>query len=115
MSESADIPVYVNDVRPWSKPPVGPFQEGTLACHLFVAEDTPEHRAELHTMAGKLKLRAGWFQRQPWPHYVLTEGARTRALALGAVAVSKQEANEIREAGKKARHAAKLEAEGVPA
>lgn len=117
VSESAEIPVYVNDVRPWSKAPVGPFQEGTPACHLFVAEDTPEHRAELHVMAGKLKLRAGWFQRQPWPHYLLTDGARKKAVALGAVAVSKEEANEIRAAGKKARRAAKLklEAEGVPA
>ena len=115
MSDSTEILVYVSDIRPWSKKPVGPFKEGTPACHLFVAQDTPEQRAALHRMAGELNLRTGWFQRRPWPHYLLTEGARRKAVAAGAVSVTRLKAIEIREAGKRLRRAAKLEAVGASA
>lgn len=110
VSEPTEIPVYVDDLRPWTRTPVGPFKDGVLACFLFVAQDIPEQRAALHALAGKLNLRTGWFQRRPWPHYLLTEGARRRAVKLGAVSVSRLEGIGLRDAGKRARRAAKMSA-----
>ena len=42
---------------------------------------------ELHAMARQIGLRRLWFQDKTFPHYDLTKGKRTQALALGAVPI----------------------------
>jgi Protein of unknown function (DUF4031) len=64
---------------------------GQLWCHLTA--DTPE---ELHAFATMLGLRRSRFQSKPgrpWvDHYDITEPKRRQAVALGAVAITIEEA-----------------------
>ena len=50
---------------------------------------------ELHTMADRLGLRRSWLQTKPgrpWQdHYDLTAGHRERAIALGAIPLTRRE------------------------
>jgi hypothetical protein len=49
---------------------------------------------ELHALANRVGLRRSWFQAPPkasFPHYDLTESRRTKAIALGAVSLSRRE------------------------
>ncbi len=65
-----------------------------LACHL-TSRDLPA----LHAFAVKLGLRRAWFQHRPGktPHYDLNPATRRRAVAAGAVEISRaQMAEEIR-------------------
>jgi len=57
------------------------------ACHLFA--DTLD---ELHAFAAKLGLKHAWFQGGRFPHYDLTPGMRTKAVAKGAVELDRRAA-----------------------
>jgi hypothetical protein len=86
------VTVYVDDWRQWAR--VGPIE--TRWSHL-TADDTEE----LHAFAERLGLRRAWFQDHPDPtrhHYDLTDPARERAIAAGAVAVTWREGARIRRA-----------------
>lgn len=79
-------------------------------CHLTA--DTPD---ELHAFAARLGLKRAWAQRDTYTgHYDLTAGMRARAVRMGAVELTRDEAGErlraIREA--KQRAAGSLELEG---
>lgn len=59
------------------------------ACHLYA--DSLE---ELHRFARRLGLRRSWMHDGSMSHYDLTEGMRTRAIRLGAIAQKREEAVE---------------------
>lgn len=79
-------------------------------CHLVTDSDDP---AELHAFAARIGLRRAWFQpgRRPGDgspdptknHYDLTEEARARAVAAGAVEISAHEGGRMRLARRAAR------------
>ena len=71
-------------------PPIWEWR-GKNWCHL-----TADTESELHAFAARLGLRREWFQRKaraPWQdHYDVTEGMRHKAINLGAVELSFDEA-----------------------
>jgi hypothetical protein len=92
--------VYVDELAPWGKTIGyhGPDakqaarvgrRHGHQWCHLF-ADDAD--CKELHDTARRLGLRREWFQGD---HYDLVPTKRTRAIALGAIEVSRRESVEI--------------------
>lgn len=64
-----------------------------MACHLF-CDDGLE---VLHKFAESVGLKREWFQHRPGklPHYDLTAQMRTRAVLLGAMALSRDEAVKV--------------------
>lgn len=57
------------------------------SCHLWA--DTEQ---ELHTFAARIGLRREWYQKDAiLPHYDLTSGRRIKAVAFGAVEVTRAE------------------------
>ena len=55
------------------------------SCHLWA--DTEN---ELHDFAARIGLRRAWYQKDATlPHYDLTSGRRVKAVALGAIEVSR--------------------------
>ena len=60
----------------------------TESCHLMA--DTVD---ELHAFAARIGMRRAWFQtsRKGLPHYDLTRPRRARAVALGAVELTRAE------------------------
>ncbi len=57
-------------------------------CHMTVIGNIQT----LHDMAGKIGLKRQWFQRHPtFPHYDLTPGKRAKAIAYGAIPISREE------------------------
>ncbi len=83
--------VYVDDWRQWAR--VGPIE--TRWSHL-----TADDADELHAFAEQLGLRRAWFQdhhRDPTRHhYDVSDPARARAIAAGAVAVTWREGARLR-------------------
>lgn len=80
------VTVYVDDLFHWPGP-VSPAAGGHSGewCHLMTDSVDLE---ELHRFAASIGLRRPWFQnRRGLPHYDLTERARSRAVASGAVEV----------------------------
>ncbi len=60
------------------------------ACHLFA-----DSLDELNIFAKKMGLQGGWLQHHDRvPHYDLTKARRVRAVALGAMEVSRHELGE---------------------
>jgi len=63
---------------------------GQTWCHLF----SPDIEG-LHDFARRLGLRRSWFQdpstsrKVSWPHYDIVDARRTRAIAMGAVALDR--------------------------
>lgn len=101
--------VYVDDV--YIRATVG--STTSRWCHLFSDQDDP---AELHALAERIGLRRAWFQpgRRPGDgspdptkdHYDVSEEARARAVAAGAVEISSHEGGRLRLARRRARAAA---------
>lgn len=58
------------------------------SCHLFT--DGPIEG--LHTFAKSIGLERDWFQDERIPHYDLTESRRERAIAAGAIPLTRREA-----------------------
>lgn len=68
---------------------------GQLWCHMYA--DTFE---ELHRMAEDLGLKRSWFQDKPGhPHYDIVRSKREKAIALGAVAQTIDEAVDTWDSG----------------
>ena len=72
--------IYVDDpIHPW---------RGKKWCHMTA--DTLE---ELHSFAvDKLGLKLSWFQNKRIPHYDITASKRLKAIKLGAIAITTEEA-----------------------
>jgi len=85
------VTVYVDDWRQWAR--VGPVE--TRWSHL-----TADDADELHAFAAALGLRRQWFQDHHADptrhHYDLSDAARERAIAAGAVAVTWREGARLR-------------------
>jgi hypothetical protein len=68
-------------------------------CHLFTDQpEDPAELAELHRFAGVIGMKREWFQQHPTvPHYDVTEGMRSKAIAFGAVEVNHAKTAEVLE------------------
>jgi hypothetical protein len=66
-----------------------------MACHLFC--DAMDGAETLHKFAESVGLKREWFQHRPGklPHYDLTAKMRTRAVLLGAMPITREEAGKI--------------------
>lgn len=85
-SEPEPIVVMVDDVMRWPHAK-GIFKAGSA--HLTVNGSSAQHIAALHDFAKKIGLKRAWFQDHKLaPHYDLTPGRHSQALAHGAVLVS---------------------------
>lgn len=62
------------------------FGRWKYACHMVA--DTLD---ELHSMAVHIGLRHEWYQPKSWPHYDLLRQRRVKAVARGAVELSRRE------------------------
>ena len=78
--------VYIDPLVRCRKSAEWPWE---LSCHLFA--DTPD---ELHEFAERVGLSRGWFQSAAgqMPHYDLTKAMRRKAIAGGAVQVTRRRA-----------------------
>ena len=65
----------------------------TRSCHMWT-DGNPE---ELHEFAERIGMKRAWYQHEldKLPHYDLTEGRRYRAVALGAIELSRGEAGRL--------------------
>lgn len=64
-----------------------------MACHMFT-DALMDNMEVLHKFAESVGLKREWFQYRPGklPHYDLTAKMRTRAVLLGAMALTREEA-----------------------
>ncbi|GGT08169.1 hypothetical protein GCM10010156_76560 [Planobispora rosea] len=82
--------VYVDDWRQRAK--VGSIN--AKWSHLVAGDQD-----ELHAFATRLGLHRSWYQGGRRPHYDVTDSMRTRAIALGAVAISWRDLPRLRREG----------------
>ena len=75
--------VYVDGER-------NPFGRMVM-CHMWA-----DSVAELLEMADAIELQRRWFQPLSFPHFDVSLGYRARAVAKGAIEVSRREGSEIR-------------------
>lgn len=67
-----------------------------MACHMFT-DALSDNLEPLHRFAESVGLKRDWFQQRPGklPHYDLTAKMRTRAVLLGAMSLTREEASAI--------------------